>query len=38
MLVLSQRPVKAFPHLTDEQFKQYVVGTFQELIGEIKSF
>jgi len=38
MLVFSQRPAGAFPHLDDEQFKQYVLGTFQEFIGEIKSF
>lgn len=38
MLVLSQRPAGAFPNLNDEQFKQYVLGTLQEFIGEIKSF
>ena len=32
-LVLSQRPVGVFPNLDDEQFKQYALGTFQELIG-----
>lgn len=36
MLVLSQRPVGAFPRLNDEQFKQYVLGTLQEFIGEIR--
>jgi len=38
MLVLSQRPPGAFPNLNDEQFKQYVLSTLQEFIGEIKSF
>jgi hypothetical protein len=38
MLVLSQRLAGAFPNLNDEQFKQYVLGTFEEFIGEIKSF
>lgn len=38
MLVLSQRPAGAFPNLNDEQFKQYVLGTLQGFIGEIKSF
>jgi len=38
MLVLSQRPAGAFPNLDDEQFKQYVLGTLQEFIGEIKCF
>jgi hypothetical protein len=35
-LVLSQRPSGAFPNLDDEQFKQYVLGTFEEFIGEIR--
>jgi len=38
LLLLSQRPSADFPNLDDEQFKQYVLGTFQEFIGEIKSF
>ena len=38
MQVLSQRPSGTFPDLDDEQFKQYVLGTFEEFIGEIKSF
>jgi len=37
LLVLSQRPAGAFTNLNDEQFKQYVLGTLQEFIGEIKS-
>ena len=38
MLVLVQRPAGAFPDLNDEQFKQYVLGTFEKFIQEIKSF
>jgi len=38
MLVLGQRPAGAFPNLNDEQFKQYVLGTFEGFIGEVKSF
>jgi hypothetical protein len=38
MLVRSQRPACAFPNLYDDQFKQYVLGAFEEFIGEIKSF
>lgn len=38
MLVLSQRPAGALPNLNDEQFKQYILSTFEEFIGEIKSF
>ncbi len=34
-MVLSQRPAGAFRELTDEQFKEYILGTFQELIEEI---
>jgi len=34
-MVLSQRPAGAFRELTDEQFKQYILGTFQHLIEEI---
>jgi hypothetical protein len=35
-LVSSQRPAGAFPKLTKEQFRQYVLGTFQELIEELQ--
>lgn len=32
MRIFSQRPAYSLPHLNDEQFKQYVLGKFQELI------
>jgi hypothetical protein len=35
-MVSSQRPAGAFPILTKEQFRQYVLGTFQELIEEVQ--
>jgi len=35
-LVQSQRPNGAFPHMNDEQFRQYVLGIFQEFIGQIE--
>jgi len=35
-MVSSQRPAGAFPKLTKEQFRQYVLGTFQELIEELQ--
>ena len=35
LMVSSQRPSGAFPGLTDEQFKQYVLGIFKELIQEL---
>ncbi len=35
LLILSQRPANAFLHLQDEQFKHYVLGTFQEFIEEM---
>jgi len=35
ILVLSQRPIGTFPELTNEQFKQYVLGIFQEFIEEL---
>lgn len=35
MMILSQRPPGSFPQLTDEQFKQYILGTFQDLIEKI---
>ena len=36
-LVLKQRPNDAFPNLNSEQFKQYVIGIFQEFFDEIES-
>ncbi len=36
IMISSQRPANAFPDLTDNQFKQYTLGKFQELIKEIK--
>ena len=35
-LVQSQRPDGAFPHMNDEQLRQYVLGIFQEFIGQIE--
>ena len=35
-LVSSQRPVYSLPALNDDQFKQYVHGTFRNLIEKIK--
>ncbi len=35
-LVQSQRPNGAFPHMNDEQFRQYVLGIFKEFIGQIE--
>jgi len=34
-MISSQRPADAFPKLTEEQFRQYVLGIFQELIEEL---
>jgi len=34
-MISSQRPAGAFPKLTEEQFRQYVLGIFQELIEEL---
>jgi len=36
-MVSSQRPENAFPGLTADQFKQYILGKFQELIKDIKN-
>jgi hypothetical protein len=35
-MVSSQRPAGAFPKLTKEQFRQYVLGTFQELLEDVQ--
>ena len=35
-LVQSQRPDGAFPHMNDEQFRQYGLGIFKEFIGQIE--
>lgn len=35
-LVAGQRPINSLPRLTDDQFKTYVYGTFQELIKNTK--
>lgn len=35
-LVQSQRPSRAFPHMNDEQFRQYVLEIFREFIGQIE--
>jgi len=34
-MISSQRPAGAFTKLTEEQFKQYVLGIFQQLIEEL---
>jgi hypothetical protein len=34
-MISSQRPAGAFPKMTEEQFKQYVLGIFQQLIEEL---
>jgi hypothetical protein len=35
-LVAEQRPTNTLPRLTDVQFKEYVYGTFQELIKNLE--
>jgi len=35
-MVSSQRPENTFPELTADQFKQYILGKFQEMIENIK--
>jgi hypothetical protein len=35
LMISSQRPAGAFPKLTDEQFREYILGIFQELIEEL---
>jgi hypothetical protein len=35
LMISSQRPTAAFPKLTDEQFREYILGIFQELIEEL---
>ena len=35
LMISSQRPAGAFPKMTEEQFKQYVLGIFQQLIEEL---
>ncbi len=36
-LITGQRPLTAFPNLNDEQFKQYVLGIFQEFIRQVEA-
>lgn len=36
-LVSEQRPISSLPRLTDDQFRAYAYGTFQELISNIKN-
>jgi hypothetical protein len=36
LMISSQRPAGAFPKLTEEQFRQYVLGIFQELKEEVQ--
>ena len=33
--VSSQRPATSFPEMTIEQFRQYVLGTFQNMLNNI---
>ena len=35
--VLSQRPRGHLPHLNDDQFRQYILGVFQDFIGKVES-
>ena len=35
LMISGQRPAGAFPKMTEEQFKQYVLGIFQQLIEEL---
>jgi len=35
LMISSQRPAGTFPKLTDEQFRQYVLGIFQEFIEDL---
>jgi len=35
LMISGQRPTGAFPRLEDEQFRQYALGTLQEIIEEI---
>lgn len=35
LMISSQRQAGAFPKLTDEQFRQYILGIFQELMEEL---
>ena len=35
--VMSQRPDGRLPHLNDDQFRQYVLGVFQDFIGKVES-
>jgi hypothetical protein len=37
LMVSSQRPAGAFSNLTDDQFKEFILGIFQELIEEINT-
>ena len=37
LMVSSQRPAGAFSNLTDDQFKEFIIGIFQELIEEINT-
>ena len=37
IMISNQRPVNVFPELTNDQFKQYALGRFQELIKELKN-
>jgi len=36
-MVSSQRPSGAFSNLTDDQFKEFILGIFQQLIEEINT-
>jgi hypothetical protein len=38
LLVSEQRPATDFPELDDDQFKQYIYGTFGEVIQELMTF
>ena len=38
ILVSEQRPATAFPDLDDDQLKQYIYGTFNEVIKEFMTY
>jgi hypothetical protein len=35
LMISSQRPAGAFPKLTNDQFREFILGNFQELIKEV---
>ncbi len=37
LMISSQRPAGAFPELNDKQFRQYILGIFQEFIDALST-